>query len=75
MRFSIEFFTVAILFCLAGKSNTRVVSDESDLPVVSTDLGQIRGCYLESRLGNAFLAFRGIRYAEAPVDNLRFQVF
>lgn len=43
-------------------------------PVVDTDLGRIKGSVLISRLGNEFYAFRGIRYAKAPVDELRFEV-
>lgn len=42
--------------------------------IVTTGLGKIRGNVLESRLGNLFFAFRGIRYAKAPVDQLRFKV-
>ncbi|XP_001659467.2 venom carboxylesterase-6 [Aedes aegypti] len=42
-------------------------------PIVHTGLGSIRGTILESRLGRKFYAFRGIRYANAPVGNLRFQ--
>lgn len=50
------------------------VSAEQEFPVVNTKLGAVRGRYLESRLGNKFLSFRGIRYAEAPVGSLRFEV-
>lgn len=74
MRFSTEFFMVAILICYFGKSFAGIVSKRSDFPIVNTNLGQIRGRVLKSRLGNPFLAFRGIRYAEAPIDSLRFQV-
>ncbi|XP_062562253.1 juvenile hormone esterase-like [Armigeres subalbatus] len=42
-------------------------------PIVQTGLGSIRGTILESRLGRKFYAFRGIRYANAPVGKLRFQ--
>lgn len=36
--------------------------------------GKIRGTTMKTRFGQNFLAFRGIRYAEAPVGDLRFQV-
>ncbi|ALC45678.1 CG4757 [Drosophila busckii] len=40
---------------------------------VQTELGTIRGVSQTSRLGAEFYAFRGIRYAEPPVDKLRFK--
>lgn len=46
----------------------------SNNPVVAIDLGRIKGSVLHSRLGNSFYAFRGIRYAKAPIDELRFEV-
>lgn len=70
-----KFFVVAILICIHGESiSLSVFSNENDFPVVTTKLGKIRGRFLESRLGNTFLAFRGIRYANAPINELRFQV-
>ncbi|XP_055595421.1 juvenile hormone esterase-like [Uranotaenia lowii] len=45
---------------------------ESDPPIVHIGLGSIKGSVLTSRLGNRFVAFRGIRYAEPPVGPLRF---
>ncbi|EDW12231.1 juvenile hormone esterase [Drosophila mojavensis] len=44
----------------------------SDL-VITTALGKIRGTILPSQAGRNFYAFRGIPYAKAPVDNLRFR--
>uniref|UniRef100_A0A0K8VNL0 Carboxylic ester hydrolase n=1 Tax=Bactrocera latifrons TaxID=174628 RepID=A0A0K8VNL0_BACLA len=40
---------------------------------VNTSLGKILGTTLKSRLGTDFYAFRGIRYAQSPVGELRFQ--
>lgn len=40
---------------------------------VETTLGAIKGLEMETRLGNKFWSFRGIRYAESPVGELRFQ--
>lgn len=39
---------------------------------VELDLGRVRGANLTSRLGVPFHAFRGIRYAEPPLGELRF---
>lgn len=64
---SIFFYVILFLFAFC-------VSGEDEFFTVNTDKGSIRGRYLKSRLGRSFLAFRGIRYAEAPVDELRFQV-
>lgn len=43
-------------------------------PVVDSPLGKIRGNVMISRNGESFLAFRGIRYAQSPVNDLRFKV-
>ncbi|KAI9580364.1 hypothetical protein GQX74_010774 [Glossina fuscipes] len=40
---------------------------------VNTDLGKIKGLEMTSRLGEKFWSFRGIRYAQAPIGDLRFQ--
>ncbi|XP_075162677.1 juvenile hormone esterase-like [Haematobia irritans] len=40
---------------------------------VDTSLGTIKGIQVETRFNNKFWSFRGIRYAEAPVGELRFQ--
>ncbi|XP_018321739.1 esterase FE4 isoform X2 [Agrilus planipennis] len=50
-----------------------VNGEAKNLPLTSTKLGVIKGNYLESRLKRTIYAYRGIRYAEAPVGNLRFQ--
>ncbi|ENN75929.1 hypothetical protein YQE_07466, partial [Dendroctonus ponderosae] len=42
-------------------------------PIVVTSLGQIQGTVIQSRLGKPIYSFRGIRYAKAPVNELRFQ--
>uniref|UniRef100_A0A1I8NSN8 Carboxylic ester hydrolase n=1 Tax=Stomoxys calcitrans TaxID=35570 RepID=A0A1I8NSN8_STOCA len=56
------FLLTAIEKCVAAESLT-----------VDTALGIIKGIRMETRLGNKFWSFRGIRYAEAPVGELRFQ--
>ncbi|KAK5641594.1 hypothetical protein RI129_010141 [Pyrocoelia pectoralis] len=42
-------------------------------PKVTTPLGDIEGSFMQSLLGKSIYAFRGIRYAKAPVGELRFQ--
>ncbi|XP_053684403.1 juvenile hormone esterase-like [Sabethes cyaneus] len=42
-------------------------------PIVHTGLGAIKGSVLQSRLGVNFYAFRGIRYAQPPLGDLRFR--
>ncbi|XP_001359929.3 venom carboxylesterase-6 [Drosophila pseudoobscura] len=56
-----------ILVVLLAIGSSSVLSFE-----VQTDLGRVRGANLTSRLGLPFYAFRGIRYAEPPLANLRF---
>lgn len=41
---------------------------------INTPLGKIQGSRLISRLGKTIYSFRGIRYAQAPINELRFQV-
>ncbi|KAH8292127.1 hypothetical protein KR054_006004 [Drosophila jambulina] len=60
----IKILVVELLALLASSS---VFSIEVD-----TDLGRIRGTNLTSRLGVSFHAFRGIRYAEPALGELRF---
>ncbi|RZB40045.1 COesterase domain containing protein [Asbolus verrucosus] len=49
------------------------VTKNADKPTIPTPLGQIQGSILASRLGKQIFSFRGIRYAKAPVEDLRFQ--
>lgn len=49
--------------------------DEPDpgVPLVETTLGKIQGKSLTTLYGKTFYAYRGIRYAKAPTDELRFK--
>lgn len=68
---------LAVIFgiCICN-SNAAIIQQSSydEPPVVSLDLGKVRGAYMTTRLDNRFLAYRGIRYAEAPIGELRLQV-
>ncbi|XP_067618822.1 juvenile hormone esterase-like [Eurosta solidaginis] len=50
-----------------------IAADNANAVHVNTTLGTILGTALKSRLGIDFKAFRGIRYASAPVGILRFR--
>lgn len=75
-RFYLKILLTSLLyiFSTCATSNVSEPVDLNELPIVTTDLGKIRGNFLTSRRGQRFLAFRGIRYAKAPIDELRFQV-
>ncbi|KAG5884814.1 hypothetical protein JTB14_012022 [Gonioctena quinquepunctata] len=52
----------------------EVESHKIDVPVVTTSLGKIRGSSdFKTRLGKTIYAFRNIRYAKPPINELRFQ--
>lgn len=77
MRGTID--SVLLGFCLCCASilqwNCAALTSFSDEnPVVETHLGRIRGSVLQSRLGERFYAFRGIRYAQPPIGKMRFKV-
>lgn len=63
--------TVIVLLTLPEKD---AEIDPIEETFVETKLGKINGSIFYTRLDKKFIGFRGIRYAEAPVDNLRFQV-
>lgn len=52
----------------------QVICDRNEYPEVVTDLGTIKGSDMVSHHGKPFFAFRGIRYAQPPVGELRFKV-
>lgn len=65
---------VIALCCYFNLATADSPSGINERPILTTGLGKIRGSVLESRLGDLFYAFRGIRYAKPPVDELRFKV-
>lgn len=42
--------------------------------IVNTNLGEVEGVMEKSRAGRQFFAFYRIPYAEAPIEELRFEV-
>lgn len=76
---------VAVTFCalFSGLCNSYVLDVDNNIintfgddvpPIAKLDLGKIRGNLMTSRLGKKILAFRGVRYAEPPINELRFKV-
>jgi hypothetical protein len=61
-----------LLVALALKPNASQPNDTS--PVVTTVHGALRGSVIQSRLGRPIYSFRGVRFAQPPVGNLRFEV-
>ncbi|KAM3957249.1 juvenile hormone esterase-like [Aphomia sociella] len=55
---------------MAGSSNSSIPDDG---PLVKSPSGSFRGSWMETRRGRQFQAYRGIRYAEPPIGELRFQ--
>ncbi|KXJ73122.1 hypothetical protein RP20_CCG016470 [Aedes albopictus] len=66
-------YFIALLILVVHLGASTTFARPGQPPIVHTGLGNIRGTILESRLGRKFYAFRGIRYANAPVGQLRFQ--
>jgi hypothetical protein len=61
-----------LLVALSLKSNASQPHDTS--PLVTTAHGVLRGSVIQSRLGRPIYSFRGVRFAQPPVGNLRFKV-
>ncbi|KAJ8888197.1 hypothetical protein PR048_007684 [Dryococelus australis] len=55
----------------AGRGGAPAASDQG--LVVTTAQGQLRGSILRSRLGKDIFSFRGVRFAEPPLGELRFK--
>lgn len=65
----VTMFAIALL----AEATITVPTGVNEKPIIVTALGKIKGSVLQSRLGALFYAFRGIRYAQPPVGNLRFK--
>lgn len=64
----------AILVIAINSLKGALLNFLDDAPIVSTKLGKIRGKYERMSSGDSFYTFRGIRYAQSPVHELRFMV-
>ena len=63
----------ALTWMESDRPDTKLVLDDGDQPIVSTNLGLVMGTRDEDN-GYPFLAYRGIPYAQPPYDELRFMV-
>ncbi|KAK5641593.1 hypothetical protein RI129_010140 [Pyrocoelia pectoralis] len=63
--FLVFYYTYSVQLISGHKNNAN--------PRVTTPLGDIEGSFMQSLLGKSIYEFRGIRYAKAPVGELRFQ--
>lgn len=75
----LKLFCEILLFCLCVVVQVEWIDAKKpkrwdETPVVETSVGKVRGSVLESRLGDPFYAFRGIPYAQSPINELRFKV-
>lgn len=69
--------SAVLLLCasfILGHPENRPVQSGAQPPRVTTPLGEIEGAVLRTRLGKPIYAFRGIRYAKPPINELRFKV-
>ncbi|KAJ9585488.1 hypothetical protein L9F63_002689, partial [Diploptera punctata] len=55
-----------------GKAPTKSQNSSNDL-IVTTAQGKLRGSILTSRKGKQIYSFRGVRFAQPPVGELRFK--
>lgn len=63
-----------ILFLIAANDFRKAILNFWDAaPTVSISLGKIRGKYVTTQSGGLY-TFRGIRYAQAPINELRLMV-
>ena len=65
---------VAVLAVAAVLASTQGRGQGSEDLVVQTAQGRLRGSILTSRKGRQIYSFRGVRFAQPPIGNLRFKV-
>lgn len=72
-------FCEILLFCLCVANQVEWIDAKRpkrwrEKAIVKTAVGKVRGRVLETRLGEPFYAFRGMPYAQSPINKLRFKV-
>ncbi|KAM3957230.1 carboxylic ester hydrolase-like isoform 1-T1 [Aphomia sociella] len=55
------------------ENNQQISNSTQNDPLTVSSSGSFRGSWMETRRGRRFQAYRGIKYAEPPVGELRFQ--
>lgn len=64
-----------ILLIIAANDLRKAILNFWDAaPTVTISHGKIRGKYIRIDSGESLYSFRGIRYAQAPINELRFAV-
>ncbi|XP_045476840.1 esterase E4-like [Harmonia axyridis] len=67
-------FAAIFLLAFLGLSQTVLAEDSpSSNPIVAAKFGKFQGSLLQNSFGKPIYSFRGIRYAQAPIKELRFQ--
>lgn len=78
-KYRIGIICEILLLCLCivnqvDWSEARKPSRWREKPVIKTTDGKVRGRVMESRCGVPFYGFRGMPYAQPPINRLRFKV-
>lgn len=63
-----------LLILAANEFRKAVLNFWDSSPTVTISLGKIRGQYVRTSSGEFLYSFRGIRYAQSPINELRFAV-
>lgn len=66
-----RFFTIFLSFFVVALTDDNLAGEQHE---VTAPIGRIRGSTMISRLGKKIYSFRGVRYAEPPTGQQRFQV-
>lgn len=66
-------FPILFLFA-ANEFRKSILNFWGAAPTVTISLGKIRGKFMRLDSGESLYCFRGIRYAQAPTNELRFEV-
>lgn len=72
-RFWNIIFPILLLFAV-NEFRKSILNFCGSAPTVTISLGKIRGKYVRTITGEFLYSFRGIRYAQSPVNELRFAV-
>ncbi|XP_017055884.1 esterase E4 [Drosophila ficusphila] len=65
----LQLFGILLIVSIGFTISVTFIDDD---PIVDLSLGKIQGSTMQSFQGKTIYAFRGIRYAQAPVGQLRF---
>ncbi|XP_043476477.1 esterase FE4-like [Leptopilina heterotoma] len=64
---------LCIFFVLVGMNISSAQDEALETHELNSSLGKVKGSLMTSRLGKKIYSFRGVRYAEPPVGQRRFQ--